>query len=209
MGFEDAALKRLRRYREEADRSLSLMRGAEEAARGFSARLFSGLGYTASLARDAGIEAESQEGDGLLTLRVTFGEGADASLVLGKVPGAAAETEEDLMHEELSRYSLEPSGYSGRIIGFCETVGEEPCQTFAVYRDGIWKTRGAFVEGARGRTDDPDEVLNGFCLRILGRLIDLAALTGGAGRAWSPADDYTRKDFVSGATFPTVLRLPR
>src|SRR3712207_7269992 len=35
------------------------------------------------------------------------------------------------------------------------------CQTFAVYRDGVWKTRGIFVEKARGRVDDPDEVLNG------------------------------------------------
>lgn len=209
LGFEDAALKRLRRYREEADRSLSLTRSAEEEARGFSKRLFSGLGYTASLAREAGIDADSQEEGGLLTLRVTFGEGAEASLVLGKLPGAAAETEEDLMHEELSHYSLEPSGYSGRIVGFCETVGEEPCQTFAVYRDGIWKTRGIFVEGARGRTDDPDEVLNGFCLRILGRLIDLAALTGGAGRAWSHADDYDREDLLSSRAFPTDLRLPR
>jgi hypothetical protein len=209
LGFEDAALKRLLRYREDSGRSLSSMRNAEEESRGFSERLFAGLSYTASLAREVGIDAESQEGDGLLTLRVTFGEGADASLVLGKLPGTAAETEEDLMHEELSRYSQDPSGYSGRIIGFCEAVGEAPCQTFAVYRDGLWKTRGIFVEGARGRTDDPDEVLNGFCLRILGRLIDLASLTGGAGRAWSQTDDYTREDLAYGATFPTDIRLPR
>ena len=31
------------------------------------------------------------------------------------------------------------------------------------------------MEKGRGKIDDPDEVLNGFCLRIFGRLIDLAA----------------------------------
>ena len=97
----------------------------------------------------------------------------------------AAETEEDLMHEELSRYSLEPSGYSGRILGWSAEAGDAPCQTFAVYRDGVWKTRGLFVTRARGRVDDLDDVLNGFCLRILGRLIDLASLSGGAGRRWT------------------------
>ncbi len=42
------------------------------------------------------------------------------------------------MHEELSRYVLDPSGYSGRILGWSEQVGESPCQIFAVYRDGLW-----------------------------------------------------------------------
>ena len=40
MGFEQSALFRLRRYREEASHSLGLMREAEEAARSFSRRLF-------------------------------------------------------------------------------------------------------------------------------------------------------------------------
>lgn len=209
MGFEEAALTRLRRYREEADRSLAFAREAEEAARSFSERLFAGLGYTASLAREAGFDAESREEDGLQTLRVAAGGGAEASLTLGKLPGAAAETDEDLMHEDLSRYSLEPSGYSGRIIGFSAAVGEGPCQTFSVYRDGVWKTKGVFVERARGKTDDPDEILNGFCLRILGRLVDLASLTGGAGLSWSPTADYNRENLASGSSFPRDLRLPR
>lgn len=209
MGFEDSALTRLRRYREEANRSLKLVREAEEAARGFSERLFSGLGYTAAFAREAGFEAETTEESGLLTLRVAAGEDAEASLVLGTVPGAAAESEEDLMHEELSHYSLDPSGYSGRILGFSEEVGEAPCQTFAVYRDGVWRTRGVFVERARGKIGDPDEILNGFCLRILGRLVDLAALTGGAGLRWAEDGYYTLGDLAQRRSFPTGLRLPR
>lgn len=207
MGFEDSALTRLRRYREEADRSLGMVREAEQAARGFAGRLFPGLEYTARLAREAGFEAGSEQSGSLLDLRVSAGDGA--SLTLGVVPGAAAESDEDLMHEELSRYSLDPSGYSGRILGFSETVGEEPCQTFAVYRDGAWKTKGVFVERARGKTNDSDEILHGFCLRVLGRLIDLAALTGGAGRKWSAEETYTAADLAENHSFPTKLRLPR
>lgn len=73
----------------------------------------------------------------------------------------------------------------------------------------MWKTKGVFVERARGKTDDADEILHGFCLRILGRLIDLAALTGGAGRKWSAADTYTAADLAENRPFPTKLRLPR
>lgn len=209
MSFEDSALTRLRRYRGEADRSLGLVREAEAAASGFAGRLFSGLGYTASLAREAGFEAEAEDRGGLLTLRVSAGEGAGAALTLGLVPGAAAETDEDLMHEELSHYSLDPSGYSGRILGFSEAVGVEPCQTFSVYRDGVWKTKGVFVDRARGRTDDAEEVLQGFCLRILGRLVDLVALTGGAAQSWSPGGIYTLDDLAERRDFPKKLRLPR
>ena len=207
MGFEDSAITRLRRYREEADRSLAMIREAEEAARGFADRLFSGLEYTVSLAREAGFEAQSEQSGDLLTLRVLVGD--EAALTLGVLPGAAAEADEDLMHEDLSRYDLDPSGYSGRILGFSRTIGEEPCQTFAVYRDGVWKTRGVFVERARGKTGDADEILNGFCLRILGRLIDLAVLTGGAGRKWSADETYTASDLSENRAFPTQLRLPR
>lgn len=208
MGFKDSALTRLRRYREESDRSLALIREAEETARGFSERLFSGLGYTASLAREAGFDAEVWEKEGLITLRLDAGGGA-AALTLGLVSGAAAETDEDLMHEELSHYSLDPSGYSGRVLGFSAAVGEWPCQTFAVYRDGVWRTKGVFVERARGKTNDADEILNGFCLRILGRLVDLAALTGGAGLGWSDDGAYTLDDLSKRRDFPTRLRLPR
>jgi hypothetical protein len=128
-------------------------------------------------------------------------------VAFGLVRGAAAETDEDLMHEELSRYSLDPSGYSGRILGWSEQAGGEPCQTFAVYRDGVWKTKGLFVAKARGKVDDPDDVLNGFCLRILGRLVDLAALTGGAGLRWSEAP-YTLLQHAGGEDAPTELRHP-
>jgi hypothetical protein len=41
------------------------------------------------------------------------------------------------MHEDLSRYSLDPSGYSGRILGWSEEAVEEACQIFAVYGDGV------------------------------------------------------------------------
>jgi hypothetical protein len=205
VGFEESALERLRRYREEADLSLGLTREAEETARRFSERLFAGLEYTAALARDAGFEFESAHEKGALALRVSAGPGAEARATLGLVGGAAAETDEDLVHQDLSRYSLDPSGYSGRILGFSEQVGEDPCQVFAVYRDGVWRTKGLFVEKASGNVDDPEEVLNGFCLRILGRLIDLAVPTRGAGRRWA-GGPYALADLLQGERFPTDTR---
>ena len=83
-------------------------------ARRFAERLFAGLEYTAVLGRQAGFEMETTYAGGALDLRAVAGWGAEAGVSFGVVPGAAAETDEDLMHEELSRYSLEPSGYSGR-----------------------------------------------------------------------------------------------
>jgi hypothetical protein len=205
VGFEERALERLRRYRKEADLSLGLAREAEERARRFSERLFAGLEYTAALAREAGFEFESAHERGAFALRVRAGPGSKAQATFGLVGGAAAETDEDLVHEDLSSYSLDPSGYSGRILGFSEAAGEEPCQVFAVYRDGVWRTKGLFVEKARGRVDDPDEVLNGFCLRILGRLVDLAAPTNGSGRRWGDYP-YVLADFLQGKGFPTETR---
>ncbi len=208
MGFEDSALTRLRRYRSEADRSLSLMREAEEATRKFSDRLFGGLEYTAALGRQAGFEVETAYTKDIFNLRVVSGPDSEAEATFGILRGAAAETDEDLMHEELSRYSLDPSGYSGRVLGWSEAAGEDACQTFTVYRDGVWKTKGLFVALARGKAEDPDEVMNGFCLRILGRLIDFAALTGGAGRRWAD-EPYTLPDLVDGRSFPRETRFPR
>jgi hypothetical protein len=211
MGFEDSALARLRRYREEAGRSLEVRRGIEETTRRFSGRLFEGLEYVAALGRQAGIKMEVEREEDVLVLRAKAAElpGASARLTLGLVTGVvAAETDEDLMHEDLSRYSLDPSGYSGRILGWSGEVGEEPCQTFAVYGDGVWKSKGLFVAKARGRVDDSDEILNGFCLRIAGRLVDLAALTGGAGRRWA-LEPYALSNLLSGKEHPTEVRWPR
>ncbi len=208
MGFEDSALTRLERYRSEADRSLALTREAVDAARRFSERLFAGLEYTAVLGRQAGFEVEATRSGQLFVVRADAGPGAESEVTFGLLNGAAAETDEDLMHEELSRHSLDPSGYSGRVVGWSEAVGEEPCQVFAVYRDGVWKTRGLFVARARGKTDDPEDVLNGFCLRILGRLVDLAATTGGVGKKWA-AGPYALRDLLDGKEHPTELRLPR
>ena len=210
MSFEESALTRLRRYREEADLSLEVRRGIEEATRRFSERLFVGLEYAAALGRRAGFGLEAERAKDVLVLRVEAAKlpGAEARLTLGLVRGVAAETDEDLMHEALSRFHLDPSGYSGRILGWSEEAGEEPCQTFAVYGDGVWKTKGLFVAKARGRVDDPDDVLNGFCLRVLGRLVDLAALTGGAGRRWTQGP-YTLPDLLSGKEHPTKIRWPR
>ena len=208
MGFEESALARLRRYREEADRSLGQVREAEATARQFADRLFAGLEYTAVLARQAGFGLETVFAGGAIDLRAVAGPDSGAGVSFGAVPGAAAETDEDLMHEELSHYSLQPSGYSGRILGWSEEAGEAPCQTFAVYRDGVWKTKGLFVARARGKVDDPEDVLNSFCLRIVGRLIDLASLTGGAGRRWSD-ELYSLKDLLEGRHAPTALRWPR
>ncbi len=208
MGFEESALTRLRRYRGEADRTLALAREAEEVARRFSERLFGGLEYTAALGRQAGFEVETAYTKDVFNLRAVAGPGAEAEATFGLLRGAAAETDEDLMHEELSRYSLDPSGYSGRILGWSEVAGEDACQTFAIYRDGVWKTKGLFVALARGKVDDPDEIMNGFCLRILGRLVDLAALTGGVGRSWAD-EPYTLPDLMDGRSFPKETRFPR
>src|ERR687889_399920 len=177
-------------------------------ARRFFGRLSAGLEYTAVLGWQAGLEIETAYAGGTLNVRAVAGPDSEASVSFGVVPGAAAETDEDLMHEELSRYSLEPSGYSGRILGWSAEGGDAPCQIFAVYRDGVWKTKGLFVTKARGKVDDPDDVMNGFCLRILGRLIDLAAMTGGAGRRWS-GEPYSLKNHLSGRDFPTEPHFPR
>ena len=208
MGFEESALARLRRYREEADVSLELIQEAEAMARHFSSRLSAGLEYTAVLGRQAGFEIETAYAGGALDLRAVAGPGREAGVSFGVVSGAAAETDEDLMHEELSRYSLEPSGYSGRILGWSAGGGDASCQTFAVYSDGVWKTKGLFVTKARGKVDDPDDVLNGFCLRILGRLIDVASFSGGAGRRWTDGP-YALRDLLEGRLAPTALRWPR
>lgn len=208
MGFEESVLTRLRRYREEADRSLEVRRGIEETACRFSRRLFSGLEYVATLSREVGFGTEVEREGDVLVLRVEATPSVEARLTLGLLKGTAAETDEDLMHESLSRYNLDPSGYSGRILGWSENTGEAPCQTFAVYGDGLWKTKGLFVAKARGRLEDSDEVINGFCLRILGRLVDLATLTGGAGRKWA-AVPFTLPDLLSGEEHPTEMRWPR
>ena len=208
MGFEESALKRLRRYRVEADVSLEVRREIGETTRRFCERLFGGLEYAAALGRRSGFGMEVERAREVLVLRVETAPGTGARLTLGLVGGAAAETDEDVMHEELSRYNLDPSGYSGRILGWSEEAGEEPCQIFAVYRDGVWKTKGLFVARARGRVDDPDEVLNGFCLRMVGRLVDLGALTGGAGKRWG-RQLYTLPDLLSGKEHPMEMRWPR
>ena len=210
MGFEESALARLGRYREEANRSLETRCGIRETTRRFPERLFGGLEHAAALARRAGLGAETQRDGGLLVLRVEAAPGgiAESRATFGLLPGSAAETDEDLMHEQLSRYDLDPSGFSGRILGWSEEAGETACQVFAVYGDGVWKTKGVFVAGSRGRVDDPEDVLNGFCLRILGRLVDTAALTGGAGRRWA-SEPYTLPDLLSGREHPTELRWSR
>lgn len=208
MGFEDSALARLRRYRQEADNSLKTQRRIVDLTRRFSERLFTGLEHTTALGRSAGFGMEVERAKDVLVLRVGAGPGAEARLTLGVVDSTAAETDEDLMHEDLSRYSLDPSGYSGRVLGWSEQAGEEACQTFAVYGDGAWKTKGLFIAKARGRVDDADEVLNGFCLRIVGRLVDVATLTGGAGKQWS-TEPFTLPDLLSGKEHPTELRWPR
>ncbi|MGH3088968.1 MAG: hypothetical protein ACRDSJ_16835 [Rubrobacteraceae bacterium] len=208
MSFEDVVLARLRRYRGEADVSLGRLREAEEAALRFSERLFDGLERVASLGGEAGFEVETNRERISLAVRAAASSDESAEALFARVSGSAAETDEDLMHEELSRYTLDPSGYSGRVLGWTPEAGEEPCQVFAVYRDGVWKTKGLFVARARGKVDDPDEILNGFCLRILGRLIDLAALTGGAGRSWSE-EAYTVRDLREGKSFPTRPKFPQ
>jgi hypothetical protein len=49
LGFEERALARLRRYREDAERSLAVQGEIEETTRRFSERLFTGLEHAAAL----------------------------------------------------------------------------------------------------------------------------------------------------------------
>ncbi len=69
-----------------------------------------------------------------------------------------------------------------------------------------------FEESALARLrryrEEADDVLNGFCLRILGRLIDLASLSGGAGRRWTH-EPYALKNLLEGRRAPMTLRWPR
>jgi hypothetical protein len=104
---------------------LEVRRGIEETTRRFCERLFGGLEYAADLGRRVGFGVEVERTSDVLVLRVETAKlpGAETRLTLGLLSGAAAETDEDLMHEELSRYNLDPSGYSGRILGWSEEVG--------------------------------------------------------------------------------------
>jgi len=115
--------------------------------------------------------------------------------------GVSVEADEDLMHEELSRYRLDPPGYSGRVFGWSRAVGGHR-RIFAVYRNGVWKTKELFVARSRGRVGDSDDVLNRFYLRILGRRLDLAPTTGGVGRQWGAAEGYGLARYLSGEAAP-------
>ncbi|MGI8865945.1 MAG: hypothetical protein ACR2G1_04350, partial [Rubrobacteraceae bacterium] len=70
MSFDESALKRLRRYREEADRSMSLIQETEDTTRRYAERLFAGLEYTAVLGRQADFEVDATRTGDLLTLIV-------------------------------------------------------------------------------------------------------------------------------------------
>src|SRR4028118_2190628 len=129
MSFRESALTRLRRYRGEADRSLGLVREVEDVTRRFSGRLFDGLEQAAALGREAGVEIEASHTGTPFVLGVTVAPGMEARAEFGAVGGAAAEADEDLMHEELSRYSLDPSGYSGRVLGWARGGGGGPSRT--------------------------------------------------------------------------------
>ena len=116
MGFKESALARLRRYREEAGRTLAARRAIEETTGRFSERLFAGLEHTAALGRRAGFGVEAERAKNALVLRVEASPGGgEARATFGLLSGTAAEIDEDLMHDELSRYILDPAGYSGRV----------------------------------------------------------------------------------------------
>lgn len=204
MSFDEGVAARFARYRGQADKTLEDIRLAEEAAWKFSERLFDGLEYCTRYASEAGFGASAERGETDIRLRLSAGENARSEVVFARLPGAAHETDEYLMHEELSRHTLPTPGYSGRVLGWVE-AGEKPVQTFAVYRDGTWRTKGMLVEKSRGRIDDPEEVMRGFCLRILGRMVDLCAPTDGAGRIWT-TDEYALSEYERGTDLKTGTR---
>lgn len=194
MGFEEGAVSRFKRYRRDADQTLEDIKLAEEAAKKLSGRLFDGLEHCVRYAREAGFEVEVGRGDTEIRIKLSAAEGATSEVVFAFLEGAASEADEYLMHEELSRHTLPSAGYSGRILGWVSPGGEGPCQVFAVYRDGTWRTKGMLVEKSRGKLDDPEEVLRGFCLRILGRMVDLCVPTDGVGRLWR-TEKYTLLEY--------------
>ncbi|WP_119065481.1 hypothetical protein [Rubrobacter indicoceani] len=204
MDFDAGAVARFRRYRKHADATLGDMRLAEEAARAFCERFFEELEYCTRYANEAGFEASTDRSERRMRLKLSAAEGAGAEVVFARLEGAAHETEEFLLHETLSRHTLPSEGYSGRVLGWAPPE-EEPCQTFSVYRDGSWRTTGLLVERSRGKTGDPKEVLRGFCLRILGRVVDLCAPTDGVGRVWR-TEKYRLSEYGRGAEPPVETR---
>jgi hypothetical protein len=120
VSFEESALTRLRRSRGETNVSLELVRETEEAARRFSGWLFGGLGYTAALGREACFEVETAHEKVTFALRVPAGPSAGAAATFGLLAGAAAETDEDLMHEEVEPLRPRPIRLLGphpRLVG--------------------------------------------------------------------------------------------
>lgn len=69
MGFEESALTKLRRYREEVERSLAIQREIEETVRRFSERLFSGMEHAAMLGRRPMLNVEVKREEKVLVLR--------------------------------------------------------------------------------------------------------------------------------------------
>jgi hypothetical protein len=128
--------------------------------------------------------------------------------------GVAAEADEDLMHEELSRYRLDPPGYLGRVFGWSRAVGGHR-RIFAVYRNGVWKTKELSWRGLGAGWGTPTTCSTGFYLRILGWHLDLAPTTGGVARYLSGeacdgrnAGGYSLVRFLDGEDAPTERRLP-
>ena len=83
MSFEESALKRLRRYREEAEVSLEVRRSIEETTRRFSEQLFGGLEYAAALGRRSGFGMEVDRAREVLVLRVETAPGPERALRSG------------------------------------------------------------------------------------------------------------------------------
>lgn len=67
--------------------------------------------------------------------------------------------------------------------------------------------KGLFVVKARGRTEDPDDVLNGFCLRMLGRLVELGAYRRRGAQVGRSPVYVTGSSFGEGASHKDALAL--
>ena len=204
MGFEESALARLRRYREEAeaplDRSVS-----RATTRRFAERLFAGSsntsGWAAGRLRDRGPPTAG----GAFDLRAVAEHGSEAGVTSWVVPGAAAEADEDLMHEELRRYSLKLRVLRPHHSAVREAP-EAPCQTFAYTQTGCGSPRALVAkaprQGRRSRrhhkrllpqdSGAPDRP--GFPHRRRRQTLDRGA--------------YSLRDLLEGRRAPTELRWP-
>ena len=161
--------------------------------------------HGAARAGGRGLEMEVERTRDVLILRVEVAPNAVARLTLGLL--STAETDEDLIHEDLSRYNLDPSGYPGRIPAWSRRQDRSfarPSESMPTA--GGRRSPPSLQRPAEGRRPGPRSQRFVFA--------DSRAARGpggayrGVGRWWS-GESYTLPDLLSRKEHPTELRWPR